>query len=74
VTFTISSPAPWLKADGRKLLAFVAAVRHDIRDLRPRDMIDLQSFLWVQVRTNIPTDAGSVGRKSGASQRSLSNN
>jgi hypothetical protein len=55
-------------------LAFVAAVRHDIRDLRPRDMIDLQSFLWVQVRTNIPTDAGSVGRKSGASQRSLSNN
>jgi hypothetical protein len=25
-----------------------AAVRRDVRDLRPRDMIDIQSFLWVQ--------------------------
>ena len=32
----------------RALLDFIASVRHDIRDLRPRDMIDLQSFLWVQ--------------------------
>jgi hypothetical protein len=24
------------------------AVRRDVRDLRPRDMIDIQSFLWVQ--------------------------
>lgn len=32
----------------RHLLAFVDSVRRDIRDLRPRDMIDLQSFLWVQ--------------------------
>jgi len=23
-------------------------VRRDLRDLRPRDMIDIQSFLWVQ--------------------------
>jgi len=23
-------------------------VRSDLRDLRPRDMIDVQSFLWVQ--------------------------
>jgi len=23
-------------------------VRRDLKDLRPRDMIDLQSFLWVQ--------------------------
>jgi hypothetical protein len=23
-------------------------VRHDQADLRPRDMIDLQSFIWVQ--------------------------
>jgi hypothetical protein len=23
-------------------------VRRDVRDLRPRDMIDLQSFIWVQ--------------------------
>jgi hypothetical protein len=30
------------------LRRFVAAVRRDLRDLRPRDMIDLQSFLWVQ--------------------------
>lgn len=30
------------------LLDFAALVRHDVRDLRPRDMIDLQSFIWVQ--------------------------
>jgi hypothetical protein len=30
------------------LLAFAELVRRDLRDLRPRDMIDLQSFLWVQ--------------------------
>jgi hypothetical protein len=30
------------------LLAFAGAVRRDQRDLRPRDMIDLQSFIWVQ--------------------------
>ncbi len=30
------------------LLRFAAIVRKDIRDLRPRDMIDLQSFIWVQ--------------------------
>ena len=30
------------------LLAFTELVRRDLRDLRPRDMIDLQSFLWVQ--------------------------
>jgi hypothetical protein len=29
-------------------LGFAAQVRRDLRDLRPRDMIDLQSFLWVQ--------------------------
>lgn len=29
------------------LLAFAARVRRDTRDLRPRDMIDLQSFIWV---------------------------
>jgi hypothetical protein len=29
------------------LLAFAAQVRRDQRDLRPRDMIDLQSFIWV---------------------------
>jgi hypothetical protein len=30
------------------LLAFAETVRRDTRDLRPRDMIDLQSFIWVQ--------------------------
>ena len=30
------------------LLDFAAVVRQDLRDLRPRDMIDIQSFLWVQ--------------------------
>ena len=30
------------------LLEFAARVRHDTRDLGPRDMIDAQSFIWVQ--------------------------
>lgn len=30
------------------LLDFARLVRADLRDLRPRDMIDIQSFLWVQ--------------------------
>jgi hypothetical protein len=30
------------------LLEFARLVRNDLRDLRPRDMIDIQSFLWVQ--------------------------
>ena len=30
------------------LLTFAEQVRRDQRDLRPRDMIDLQSFIWVQ--------------------------
>jgi hypothetical protein len=30
------------------LLEFARRVRRDLRDLRPRDMIDLQSFIWVQ--------------------------
>jgi hypothetical protein len=30
------------------LLEFARAVSTDLRDLRPRDMIDIQSFLWVQ--------------------------
>jgi hypothetical protein len=29
-------------------LAFAETVRRDLRDLRPRDHIDIQSFLWVQ--------------------------
>jgi hypothetical protein len=30
------------------LLEFAAQVRRDQRDLSPRDMIDIQSFIWVQ--------------------------
>jgi hypothetical protein len=30
------------------LLEFARTVSSDLRDLRPRDMIDIQSFLWVQ--------------------------
>jgi hypothetical protein len=30
------------------LLQFAAQIRRDLRDLRPRDMIDVQSFIWVQ--------------------------
>ena len=32
----------------RSLLDFAETVRGDQRDLRPRDMIDLQGFIWVQ--------------------------
>jgi len=38
----------------RELLAFVRKVRSDINDLKPRDMIDLQSFLWVQGSDEYP--------------------
>jgi hypothetical protein len=30
------------------LLEFAGTIRRDLRDLKPRDMIDLQSFVWVQ--------------------------
>ncbi len=29
-------------------LEFAATIRRDLSDLRPRDMIDIQSFMWVQ--------------------------
>ena len=31
-----------------RLLEFAKTIRSDLRDMRPRDMIDLQSFMWVQ--------------------------
>jgi len=31
-----------------RFLQFAATIRRDLRDLRPRDMIDLQSFMWIQ--------------------------
>jgi hypothetical protein len=30
------------------LLKFAQQLQHDLRDLKPRDMIDYQSFIWVQ--------------------------
>jgi hypothetical protein len=33
------------------LLEFAGTIRRDLRDMRPRDMIDLQSFMWVQGST-----------------------
>jgi hypothetical protein len=38
----------------KSLLRFAALVRADLRDLRPRDMIDIQSFLWVQGSDEYP--------------------
>ena len=32
----------------RSVLEFAETIRHDNADLRPKDMIDLQSFIWVQ--------------------------
>ena len=31
-----------------QLLDFAAKVKHDLRDMKPRDVMDVQSFLWVQ--------------------------
>ena len=31
----------------RSLLEFGAVLAHDLADLKPRDMIDIQSFIWV---------------------------
>jgi hypothetical protein len=38
----------------RNLLTLVRKVRNDISDMRPRDMIDMQSFLWVQGSDEYP--------------------
>ena len=37
-----------------ELLDFVKSVRRDISDLHPRDMIDMQSFLWIQGSDEYP--------------------
>lgn len=44
--FQYKSRPSW--ATYASLLGFAEQVRRDLRDLRPRDMIDLQSFIWVQ--------------------------
>jgi hypothetical protein len=38
----------------KNLLEFAATVRRDVPDLRPRDMIDIQSFIWVQGSDEYP--------------------
>jgi hypothetical protein len=38
----------------RNLRTFAEKIRRDQRDLRPRDMIDLQSFIWVQGSDEYP--------------------
>jgi hypothetical protein len=50
--FHYQSRPEWTTYSGA--LAFARAVRDDIRDLRPRDMIDLQSFIWVQGSDEYP--------------------
>ena len=35
------------------LRTFAATIQHDLQNLVPRDMIDIQSFIWVQAPTNI---------------------
>ncbi len=30
------------------LIEFAAIIRNDLKDLKPRDMIDIQSFIWIQ--------------------------
>ena len=37
-----------------EVLKFASVVRNDLRDLQPCDMIDLQSFLWVQGSDEYP--------------------
>jgi hypothetical protein len=44
--FAYQSRPNW--ATYSNLLDFARLVRADLRDLRPRDMIDIQSFLWMQ--------------------------
>jgi hypothetical protein len=52
IEFPYESRPSWPLYKG--LLDFVATVRADIGDLRPRDMIDMQSFLWVQGSDEYP--------------------
>jgi hypothetical protein len=44
--FDYASRPNW--ATYQSLIAFAEQVRRDQRDLKPRDMIDLQGFIWVQ--------------------------
>lgn len=50
--FTYQSKPNW--DTYASLLDFAETVRRDTRDLKPRDMIDLQSFIWVQGSDEYP--------------------
>jgi hypothetical protein len=50
--FVYESKPSWPVYQG--LLDFAERIRRDNRDLRPRDMIDLQSFIWVQGSDEYP--------------------
>ena len=50
--FRYQSQPGW--ATYANLLEFAETVRRGLRDLRPRDMIDLQSFIWVQGSDEYP--------------------
>ena len=50
--FTYRSKPNW--ETYASLLSFARTVRKDLSDMRPRDMIDIQSFLWVQGSEEYP--------------------
>lgn len=50
--FAYASRPTWVTY--ASMLDFAGTVRRDLRDLRPRDMIDLQSFIWVQGSDEYP--------------------
>jgi hypothetical protein len=50
--FRYKSKPSWETYSG--LLEFAGRVRADNRDLGPRDMIDAQSFIWVQGSDEYP--------------------
>lgn len=52
VAFAYQSKPNW--ETYAQVLNLAATVRRDVRDLRPRDMIDIQSFLWVQGSDEYP--------------------
>ena len=43
--FQYSSKVKWDVFES--MLAFAASLRDDLKDWKPKDMIDLQSFIWV---------------------------
>jgi hypothetical protein len=44
--FQYQSKPSWETYSG--LLEFAGQIKSDLKDLKPQDMIDIQSFIWVQ--------------------------